>query len=220
MNMKKHGGGYLIAIDRITEAPQILSYLSWTRYMVTKLRTPPPTGDTIDEEAPVLTRLVEIERILRCTIPGLGNSLSEERVYQRMQREKNIRVYYGPKTVAIGVSPAAANLFMTMLPKLNLPDLAHTLDRRMPGRMVGIPSNGPFMTLLSYLSYGRSDAGWQIPPSIGAIFLSLTRSFVDIFTPDIDMKPFTDSAGAVLASIASSRKVTPTWLQRYLNIKG
>ena len=206
-----------------TEASSVLNYLGWTDYMLTKLYHPEDVGiNPTPESENIREYLKQLELCLWFTVhPNYSTFTQDTLVLSQFYTiSREIVIFFVQDGIVFGFSKKFISSMVKHLPRTTLQNLAVTLDRRHPERRVGQkPTPALINQFLNAISGGQvtSYAMAQTTSLYNSICAAIKHTrFIRLREALKDMAPFLSQLSPWLAVIAQDRRVSTSWLQRYL----
>lgn len=205
------------------EASSILNYLGWTDYMLTKLYHPEDDGiNPTPESENIREYLKQLELCLWVTVhPTYSTSPQDAAVVSHLADiNREIAILFVDNGIVFGFSKKFISSMVKHLPRTTLQNLAVTLDRRHPERRIGQKPNPVlFNQFLSAISGGQVTSYAMAQNSLlyNTILTAIYHTrFIRLQEALKNMAPFLSQLSPWLAVIAQDRRVSTSWLQRYL----
>jgi hypothetical protein len=204
------------------EASSVLNYLGWTDYMLTKLYHPEDDGVPALNSELIREYLKQLELCLWITVQSnYPTSAQEGTVMSHLyDTNREIAILYVDDGIIFGFSKKFISSMVKQLPRTTLQNLAVTLDRRHPERRVGQkPNPALFNQFLNAIS-GANITSYTMTQNT-ALYNNVRHAichsrFTRLQEALKDMVPFLSQLSPWLAVIAQDRRVSTSWLQRYL----
>jgi hypothetical protein len=237
MTSMTYRGAQFIYLSK-ADAKAVLAYLSWVKYMFTKLSTTrtrinvalddmPDTatnGLLPPLQTPALLGSPTVDRVLQQIEAILwGNAVKPCRTSRNavgvITNRNELRYVSFSHGVVIALAPSVMRHLHINFPARKFNDLCVTLDRRLPDRCEDYaPGTGAINRLVSYL-IGFPSIGW-IPPTEHATLTTATTSavFADILESMVDLTPFRTTQVPLLSRIAGERSMSTNWIMKFLGV--
>jgi hypothetical protein len=204
------------------EASSVLNYLGWTDYMLTKLYHPEDEGVPALNSKLIQEYLKQLELCLWLTVhPNYSTSPQDTAVVSHLyDTRQEIAILFVDYGILFGFSKKFISSMVKQLPRTTLQNLAVTLDRRHPERRLGQKS-----TPILFNQFLNAISGGQVTSYAMAQNISLFNSvraaikhtrFTRLQEALKNMAPFLSQLSPWLAVMAQDRRVSTSWLQRYL----
>ena len=205
------------------EASSVLNYLGWTDYMLTKLYHPEEDGINLTPEFEnIREHLRRFELCLWITVhPNYSISPQDGLVVSHLsETNREIAILPVNDGIVFGFSKKFISSMVKHLPRITLQNLAITLDRRLPERRVGQKPNPVLFNQFLNTISGGSVTSYAMAQNISLfnsvrVAIKHTR-FTRLQEALKDMAPFLSQLSPWLAVMAQDRRVSTSWLQRYL----
>ena len=185
------------------EASSVLNYLGWTYYMLTKLYHPEDDGVPVLNSELIQEYLKQLELCLWFTVHPSTSPQDNAVVSNLADTNREITMLFVNDGILFGFSKKFISSMDKQLPRTTLQNLAITLDRRHPERRVGQKPNPVLFNQFLNAISGRSVTSYAMAQNI-SLFDSVRAAI-----KHTQLSPW-------LAVIAQDRRVSTSWLQRYL----
>jgi hypothetical protein len=237
MTSMTYRGAQFIYLSK-ADAKAVLAYLSWVKYMFTKLSTtrtrvnvalddmpdtatnglpPPPRTPALLGSPTVDCILQQIEAILwESAVKPCRASRNVIGVITARNELRYVSLSHG---VVIALAPSVIRHMRVNFLARKFNDLCVTLDRRLPDRCEDyVPGTGAINRLVGYL-IGLPSIGW-IPPTEHATLINaaMLAVFADILESVVDLTPFRTTQVPLLSRIAGERSMSTNWIMKFLGV--